>query len=223
MHSASGWRCGDALGGRARPRSRKTPRPLRSCSRFAASRAFRGKRFARFSRSTTRTTRSSSALPTPTTRSPRSSAAQSPPIPSDPARLLIGDDRVSANPKLNNVVKGWKAARHDWVIIADSNVLMPPDYIQRLLKRWRPNTGHRLRASDRLAAGVVRRGDRMRLPQHLRGALAICGGGRRLRFRAGQDDALAARHPRSGRRHRSSGRRDRRGRGVDETGPRPGS
>jgi ceramide glucosyltransferase len=57
------------------------------------------------------------------------------------ARLLIGDDRVSANPKLNNVVKGWKAARCDWVIIADSNVLMPADYIQRLLARWRPNTG----------------------------------------------------------------------------------
>ena len=57
------------------------------------------------------------------------------------ARLLIGDDRVSANPKLNNVVKGWKAAQHDWVIIADSNVLMPPDYIQRLLRRWRPQSG----------------------------------------------------------------------------------
>ncbi len=54
---------------------------------------------------------------------------------------MIGDDRVSANPKLNNVVKGWKAARHEWVIIADSNVLMPPDYIQRLIARWRPNTG----------------------------------------------------------------------------------
>jgi ceramide glucosyltransferase len=61
--------------------------------------------------------------------------------PRRPARLLIGDDRVSANPKLNNVVKGWKAARHDWVIIADSNVLMPPDYIQRLLARWRSDTG----------------------------------------------------------------------------------
>ena len=61
--------------------------------------------------------------------------------PHRPARLLIGDDRVSANPKLNNVVKGWKAARHDWVIIADSNVLMPRDYIQRLLARWRSNTG----------------------------------------------------------------------------------
>ncbi|TIX27199.1 glycosyltransferase, partial [Mesorhizobium sp.] len=41
------------------------------------------------------------------------------------ARLLIGDDRVSANPKLNNCIKGWEAARHDWVILADSNVLMP--------------------------------------------------------------------------------------------------
>jgi len=61
--------------------------------------------------------------------------------PQRPARLLIGDDRVSANPKLNNVVKGWKAARHEWIIMADSNVLMPADYIQRLLERWRPDSG----------------------------------------------------------------------------------
>jgi ceramide glucosyltransferase len=57
------------------------------------------------------------------------------------ARLLIGDDRVSANPKLNNVVKGWRAASHDWVVIADSNVLMPRDYIQRLFASWRADTG----------------------------------------------------------------------------------
>src|SRR6516225_11178535 len=57
------------------------------------------------------------------------------------ARLLIGDDRVSANPKLNNVVKGWRAAAHDWIVIADSNVLMPPDYIQRLFASWRDDTG----------------------------------------------------------------------------------
>jgi ceramide glucosyltransferase len=61
--------------------------------------------------------------------------------PEIPSRLLIGDDRVSANPKLNNVVKGWKAARRDWIVIADSNVLMPRDYIQRLIKRWRADTG----------------------------------------------------------------------------------
>ncbi|HYA72483.1 MAG TPA: glycosyltransferase, partial [Roseiarcus sp.] len=61
--------------------------------------------------------------------------------PNIPARLLIGDERVSGNPKLNNVVKGWKAASRPWVIIADSNVLMPRDYIQRLMARWRADTG----------------------------------------------------------------------------------
>jgi ceramide glucosyltransferase len=61
--------------------------------------------------------------------------------PDVPARLLVGDDRISANPKLNNLVKGWAAAQHQWIIIADSNVLMPRDYIRRLLARWRPDTG----------------------------------------------------------------------------------
>ena len=61
--------------------------------------------------------------------------------PKIPSRLLIGDDRVSANPKLNNVVKGWKAAERAWIVIADSNVLMPRDYIQRLMRRWRADTG----------------------------------------------------------------------------------
>jgi ceramide glucosyltransferase len=58
-----------------------------------------------------------------------------------PARLIIGDEKVSANPKLNNCVRGWDAARHDWIILADSNVLMPCDYIQRLLASWGPKTG----------------------------------------------------------------------------------
>lgn len=58
-----------------------------------------------------------------------------------PSRLLVGDDEVSVNPKLNNCVKGWRAAAHPWVVMADSNVLMPPDYLQRLLERWTPDTG----------------------------------------------------------------------------------
>ena len=62
-------------------------------------------------------------------------------FPAVPARLLFGDDRVSANPKLNNCVKGWEAARHDWVILADSNVLMPEDYIQHMMAAWRADTG----------------------------------------------------------------------------------
>jgi len=62
-------------------------------------------------------------------------------FPAVPARLLFGDDRISANPKLNNCVKGWEGARHDWVILADSNVLMPRDYVQHLMVAWRPDTG----------------------------------------------------------------------------------
>src|SRR5260370_15854761 len=61
--------------------------------------------------------------------------------PQSHARLLIGDDRVSQNPKLNNCVKGWRAAEHDWIVMADSNVLMPRDYIRRLLAAWQPDTG----------------------------------------------------------------------------------
>jgi ceramide glucosyltransferase len=57
------------------------------------------------------------------------------------ARLFVGDDCVSQNPKLNNCVKGWRAAKHDWIILADSNVLMPRDYIRRLLAAWKPDTG----------------------------------------------------------------------------------
>ena len=57
------------------------------------------------------------------------------------ARLLIGDERASNNPKLNNVLKGWRAARYDWIVLADSNVLMPPDYLKRLFASWRADTG----------------------------------------------------------------------------------
>ncbi|MCF6114883.1 ceramide glucosyltransferase [Mesorhizobium muleiense] len=62
-------------------------------------------------------------------------------FPAVPARLLVGDDRISGNPKLNNCVKGWEAARHHWVILADSNVLMPRDYVQHLMTAWRQDTG----------------------------------------------------------------------------------
>ena len=61
--------------------------------------------------------------------------------PEIPSQLIVGDVKVSGNPKLNNCVRGWEAARHDWVVLADSNVLMPPDYLQRLLSAWRPDTG----------------------------------------------------------------------------------
>jgi len=57
------------------------------------------------------------------------------------ARLLIGNDPVSANPKLNNLVKGWREARYDWILMADSNVMMPRDQLQLMLREWRADTG----------------------------------------------------------------------------------
>ena len=57
------------------------------------------------------------------------------------ARLLIGNSEVSGNPKLNNLIKGWDAARHDWILMVDSNVLMPRDHIQRMKSVWSSSTG----------------------------------------------------------------------------------
>jgi ceramide glucosyltransferase len=61
--------------------------------------------------------------------------------PGRPARGIVGDEQVSPNPKLNNCVRGWDAACYDWIILADANVLMPNDAIQRLLASWRSRTG----------------------------------------------------------------------------------
>ncbi len=61
--------------------------------------------------------------------------------PSVPARIITGDCKISDNPKLNNCVLGWRAARHEWVVLADSNVLMPPDYLQQMLACWRADSG----------------------------------------------------------------------------------
>ena len=58
-----------------------------------------------------------------------------------PARLLVGDDRVTGNPKLNNVWKGWQAAGADWICMTDSNLLLPRDYLSRVVDAWGPETG----------------------------------------------------------------------------------
>jgi ceramide glucosyltransferase len=57
------------------------------------------------------------------------------------ARLLIGDDRISANPKLNNMLKGWREARYELIVFADSNLMLPPDYLQQVLAAWTPDAG----------------------------------------------------------------------------------
>ena len=57
------------------------------------------------------------------------------------ARLLVGDDPISSNPKLNNMVKGWREAAHEHIAFIDSNVLVPPDFVRRLAASWRDDTG----------------------------------------------------------------------------------
>ena len=61
--------------------------------------------------------------------------------PEAPSRLLIGDDVISINPKLNNMVKGWREARYPWIAFIDSNVLMPPGFVRQLMATWRADTG----------------------------------------------------------------------------------
>jgi ceramide glucosyltransferase len=57
------------------------------------------------------------------------------------ARLQIGEQLLSPNPKLNNLVQGWNAARHPWIAMVDSNIVLAPDSLHRLLARWRDDTG----------------------------------------------------------------------------------
>lgn len=57
------------------------------------------------------------------------------------AQLLIGEDHITANPKLNNLEKGWRASKGDFVAMIDSNLLLPPDYLEQLLAAWRPDAG----------------------------------------------------------------------------------
>ena len=142
--------------------------------------------------------------------------------PGVPAKLIIGDERISANPKLNNCVRGWEAARHEWVILADFNVLMPRDYIQRLLAALAADDRPRLLDAARLASAEHLGRTRDRLPQYLSGALAICGRRHRHRLRPRQEHALAPRY--SGRRGRYPRPRggDRGRRRLDQSGARRG-
>lgn len=55
--------------------------------------------------------------------------------------LLVGEDHINQNPKLNNIAKGWRAAAHRWIAMIDDNVLLPPGALASLIAAWRPDTG----------------------------------------------------------------------------------
>lgn len=58
-----------------------------------------------------------------------------------PALLLTGQAKITGNPKLDNLWKGWQAAGAEWVCMADSNLLLPPDYLRTLVATWDDRTG----------------------------------------------------------------------------------
>ncbi|PZF78932.1 ceramide glucosyltransferase [Aestuariivirga litoralis] len=57
------------------------------------------------------------------------------------ARLLIGEDAIGANPKLNNMAKGFHQSSHAHVVFVDSNVLTPPDYLDQLVAALEAGAG----------------------------------------------------------------------------------
>jgi len=61
--------------------------------------------------------------------------------PGAPARLLVGEDLISRNPKLNNLEKAWRAAAHPWIAVVDDNVVLGQDSLERLRGSWRADTG----------------------------------------------------------------------------------
>ncbi|WP_151719489.1 ceramide glucosyltransferase [Gemmobacter serpentinus] len=58
-----------------------------------------------------------------------------------PARILTGQVPRTGNPKLDNLWKGWAAADAEWVCMADANLLLPRDYLARVVGSWREGTG----------------------------------------------------------------------------------
>lgn len=61
--------------------------------------------------------------------------------PSRDASILIGLDRLGDNPKLNNMAKGFYAARFDHIVFVDSNVFTPPDYLDQLVSTLESGAG----------------------------------------------------------------------------------
>lgn len=61
--------------------------------------------------------------------------------PEIPASLLIGRETASGNPKLDNLAKGFRAAAGEIIVFTDSNLLLPADYLERVVSSWRPGIG----------------------------------------------------------------------------------
>ena len=61
--------------------------------------------------------------------------------PAQEAQLIIGDVQAGCNPKVNNLIRSYRLARHDWLLISDSNVRVSLDYVKRLVAQVDNGTG----------------------------------------------------------------------------------
>lgn len=56
-------------------------------------------------------------------------------------RILVGEEALGANPKLNNMAKGFRQSTHAHIVFVDSNVFIPPDYIDQLVAALESGAG----------------------------------------------------------------------------------
>lgn len=48
-------------------------------------------------------------------------------------RIVVSREGIGANPKVNNLHNLYPLARHPWIVISDSDILVPQDYLRRLV------------------------------------------------------------------------------------------
>ena len=61
--------------------------------------------------------------------------------PGIPTRLIVGDVEIGPNPKVNNLIRSYDQAKHDCVLISDSNVRVSPEYLRRAVACLGPGVG----------------------------------------------------------------------------------
>lgn len=57
------------------------------------------------------------------------------------AQIFYGEVKIGGNPKVNNLIKSYQAAAHDWILVSDSNVRVPQDYLQSMTRDFDVDTG----------------------------------------------------------------------------------
>lgn len=61
--------------------------------------------------------------------------------PKQQAKLLIKENNIVFNPKVNNLIYGYETAKNDLILISDSNIRVIPDYLEQLVSQLDENTG----------------------------------------------------------------------------------